>query len=90
MVTDRPDRRTRHDVDAEVELDSEKVREIPRPFLHGDRHIAGEVDDGRGCGGRIEQRLDMRVDVVVVNRAVRQRIPSSDHGLTRSDGLEVP
>ena len=43
-----------------------------------------------GHAGGVEQRFEVRADVVVVDRAVGHRVPAGVHRLAGRDGVEVP
>ncbi len=90
VVGDRTARRTGDLGHHHLGLDPEQLTEERRVLLHAHRLVAGPVHDGRGDAGDVEERFEVRADVVVVDGAVGHRIPPRAHGLTGRDRVEVP
>ena len=63
-------------LDHHLRLDAEQLAEVRRPLLHAHRFVAAPVHDRRRHGRRCEERLELGVDVVVVDRAVGDRVPA--------------
>ena len=58
-------------VTSTVGFDAQQLARVRGPLLHADRLVAGPVDDRGRRGGGGEQRADLLVDVVFVDRAVQ-------------------
>jgi hypothetical protein len=87
VVADGSDRCARNRLNVDLRFDAEEVREVLAPLLDTDGGIAREVHDRRRNTRCVEQRRYLRVDVVIVDWAVRQRVPTCYHRSSLCEGL---
>ncbi len=73
-----------------VDVDAEELAEVGAVLLHAHGFVSAPVDDGSRHTGGVEQWLELRADVVVVDGAVGHRIPACPDRLAGGHGIEVP